>query len=525
MGEPESLPAQPEGSTPSRLRSDCIHPTANRLVSAAPPHHPTSVAQPARPEHTARDAAVALDASAFGFSSHPVPPIYTTYHLRGKSHSRSPSSAGLQLQTDFSKLNTGVGERSTTPSIVNTPAEATTTQGTAPMDIQQNIRGLRSTLSAADLSSSLSPSSAISSPALGALTDITPLPSPLIMSDSPGPWRRATIGQGQRPESRGSTGVTRDDSLAMLSSGTLSPSRTPSRKNKGYSGLMTAAVEAHSAHVHMEKNKANHQRNRSLSEYNPERLVNTRPRNVTISNAANPNIQPTVLEEGASQSQLRREEYLAAQRGLAPAPGAATTRTLPTPPPSNRSSTESEEEDLREGDVGMEYLSVRHDSGKKKFYRPIRQLGQGAFSRVLLATREKVRTKELPDESQLNPKKLVAIKVVEHGPPGGADEARVEMLLKREVEVLRSVAHPSLIHLKAFDFDEHQALLVLNYCAGGDLYDFADKGRDVLTAPVVQRLFAEMVGALRYLHSELIVHRDIKLESKFAVLWSAILRG
>ncbi|OMP83322.1 Serine/threonine-protein kinase PRR1 [Diplodia seriata] len=528
MGEPESLPAPPQGSQPALSRPAPASATGQRRASAA--QHPTSAAQPTRTTQSqspARDAA-ARNAPAFVTFQHAVssaalpridtapvyPPAHLPIHPGSRPHSRSPSAAGLQLQTDFSKLTPGSRELSQTPSIVNTPAEASQTPGTAPMDIQQNVKGLRSTLSAASLTSSLSPSSAISSPALGALTDITPLPSPLIVSDSPGPWRRAAAGQAHRPDSRGSAAVSRDDSLAMLSSGTLSPSRTPSRKNKGYSGLMTAAVEAHSANVHaIEKNKANHSRNRSLSEFVPEQLVNTRPRNVTISNAANARVQPNALEQAASQSQLRREEYLAAQRGLAPAPGAEPTRTLPTPPPSNRGSIESEEEELKEEDAGLEYLAVRHDSGKKKFYRPIRQLGQGAFSKVLLATREKTASKDITDESKLNPRKLVAIKIVEHGPAGGADEARVEMTLKREVEVLRSICHPSLIHLKAFDFDEQQALIVLNYCPGGDLYELADRGRDALTPPVVQRLFAELVGAVRYLHSELIVHRDIKLEN------------
>ncbi|KAK0654073.1 Serine/threonine-protein kinase PRR1 [Lasiodiplodia hormozganensis] len=530
MGEPESLLALPEGPQPSHPHHAPAPAPGQHCVSAA--QHPTSAAQPApatQSQPPARDAG-ARDAPAFATPQHAVPsaalpridaapayppPAHLPVHPGSRPHSRSPSAAGLQLQTDFSKLTTASRELSRTPSIVNTPAEASQTPGTAPMDIQQNAKGLRSTLSAASLTSSLSPSSAISSPALGALADITPLPSPLIVSDSPGPWRRAAAapGQAHRPDSRGSAAVSREDSLAMLSTGTLSPSRTPSRKNKGYSGLMTAAVEAHSANVHaIEKNKANHSRNRSLSEFVPEHLVNTRPRTVTIS-AANAGAQPTALEQAASQSQLRREEYLAAQRGLAPAPGAEPTRTLPTPPPSNRGSIESEEEELKEEDAGVEYLVVRHDSGKKKIYLPLRQLGQGAFSKVLLATREKIAPKAVLDESKLNPRKLVAIKVVEHGPAGGADEARVEMTLKREVEVLRSICHPSLIHLKAFDFDDHRALIVLNYCPGGDLYELADRGRDALTAPVVQRLFAELVGAVRYLHSELIVHRDIKLEN------------
>ncbi|KAK7611149.1 kinase-like domain-containing protein [Phyllosticta paracitricarpa] len=464
-----------------------------------PSHHdPTSPAQPAAELANANRAATAL-----------LNPV-------GKPHSRTPSAARLSLQTDF----TSTLPSNATPSIVNTlAADVPQAHGSAAMDIQQQHqqhqqqqRGLSSALSAASLGSSLSPSSAISSPALGALADITPLPSPLVGGDSPGPWRRATV---SRPESRGSSGATREDCLSMLSTGTLSPSRTPSRKSKGYSGLMTAAVEAHSANMQaVEKNRSAHARHRSLSEYHPDPLHNARPRHVTISNPHGTAKEP-VADDAAPQSQLHREEYLAAQRGLAAAPSAppSNARLLPTPPPSNRSSTESEEEDLKDQDMDIGYLSIKHNTGKRKLYRPLRELGQGAFSKVILATREKIESKEPPPESQLNPKKLVAIKIVEHGPAGGADEARVEMTLKREVEVLRSISHPSLINLKAFDFDDQQALLVLNYCPGGDLYELADKNRERITPDLVQRFFAELVGAVRHLHSQCIVHRDIKLEN------------
>ncbi|OCK74484.1 kinase-like protein [Lepidopterella palustris CBS 459.81] len=446
---------------------------------------------------------------AESFGPSPSPTLLTN-----RIHIRAPSAAGLSLQTDIPMNHIPAPKQSpNTPTIVESrpegqlkaPVTAPKASVTAPIAIQGGT--LRTALSTASMTGSLSPGSAYPSPALNALADITPLPSPLVVSGSPGPWTRAAL---PRPGSRGSSSITRDDSFAILTNGTLSPS--PSKKKKEYRGLMPAAVEAAAVSMQtQQKNEAGHSRNRSISEFVPEALHNIRPRHVTISNAGHGEPDIEIL----SEPNLHREAYLAAQRGLLHTTAANSQSSLPTPPASNRSVTESEEEEeVPEEEDNIEYLAVRQGPQKSKtLWRPVRQLGQGTFSKVFLATSEKLPAKDMLEEATLDPRKLVAIKVVEHGPAGGANEERVELSLKREVEMLRSVSHPSLVHLRAFDYDDVQALLVLTYCPGGDLFELASEHRDLLNANIVQRFFSELVGAIRYLHTELIVHRDIKLEN------------
>ncbi len=194
--------------------------------------------------------------------------------------------------------------------------------------------------------------------------------------------------------------------------------------------------------------------------------------------------------------------------------------TLPSPPTSHRSTTDSDEGDDSQATAKHQFETLALRTGPKEElirWTPVRSLGQGTFSQVILATSETkiAASPAIPfSEQNLDPSSLVAIKIVTHDPTGGAKEERMETSIEREIDILQSISHPCLPQLHAFDNNANRALLVLNYCPGGDLFELASQQRELLTPALIQRIFAEMVDAVGYLHSEMIVHRDIKLESE-----------
>ncbi|KAJ5533023.1 hypothetical protein N7494_009575 [Penicillium frequentans] len=360
---------------------------------------------------------------------------------------------------------------------------------------------------------SLSPASFISSPQLNAMGDITPLPSPI---GGASPWRR-----GEPSLSRTSSTASRSGSSLRLSDSSQTLALPPSRSHgKSYTGLNDLGEESPIANRIRYETPSKHARNRSLSDYAPPGRTSL-PRPIAVSGTG-PNFAPSSSTDSKSTG-LHREQYLAVHRGIAlpsvrpPSPPRSsgsgygdsdTEHVIPHPPP------------LSSSDEIYSVRSIR--TQQARIYRKLRVLGQGTFSQVSLAARV-----EQPIQTPLSPsadgtadmgppvstQKLVAVKVIEQGPAGGADQERLEVSLKREVEILKSVNHPSLVQLKAFGSDDKRALLVLDYCPGGDLFEYATSGARSSSPSLIRRIFAELVSAVRYLHSHYIVHRDIKLEN------------
>ncbi|XP_024936848.1 uncharacterized protein LOC107263563 isoform X2 [Cephus cinctus] len=149
---------------------------------------------------------------------------------------------------------------------------------------------------------------------------------------------------------------------------------------------------------------------------------------------------------------------------------------------------------------GMESTGgVRLHNHKRKLkqrFDIIKKLGQGTYGKVQLGI-----NKETGQE--------VAIKTIKKC----KIETEADLIrIRREIQIMSSVQHPNIIHIYEVFENREKMVLVMEYAAGGELYDYLSE-RKVLSEQEARRIFRQISTAVFYCHKHKICHRDLKLEN------------
>ncbi|MBO7237518.1 MAG: serine/threonine protein kinase, partial [Kiritimatiellae bacterium] len=130
-------------------------------------------------------------------------------------------------------------------------------------------------------------------------------------------------------------------------------------------------------------------------------------------------------------------------------------------------------------------------------YRIIKQLGQGGMGSVWLA------------EDTLLDGKLFAIKML---PSILVANKRAYSQLKAEALVAMKLVHPNIVQIRAFEENNGNPFLVMDYIDGETLDDYlGDRSQELgVGEEEILKLLKPIAEALDYAHKEGVVHRDIK---------------
>ena len=131
-----------------------------------------------------------------------------------------------------------------------------------------------------------------------------------------------------------------------------------------------------------------------------------------------------------------------------------------------------------------------------EFYDEISLIGIGAYGKVYKVQHKKtfqIRAMKVISKTQLK-------------------ENFNEESIKNEIEVLKNINHPNIIKLYEVYHDDNNYYLINDYCSEGELCKYLIDFKK-FPEVIVRKLMFDIFSAISYLHSNNIIHGDIKLEN------------
>ena len=129
-------------------------------------------------------------------------------------------------------------------------------------------------------------------------------------------------------------------------------------------------------------------------------------------------------------------------------------------------------------------------------YEIKQKLGKGKFGLVKLGINKETKQK-------------VAVKIMNKN---NMDSSDLE-LVRTEIEILKICQHPYIIKLYEVFENIDYIYIIMEHCAGGDLFSFIQKRNFMLKEEKVVVIMYKLCKAVYYVHSYGIAHRDIKPEN------------
>ena len=139
---------------------------------------------------------------------------------------------------------------------------------------------------------------------------------------------------------------------------------------------------------------------------------------------------------------------------------------------------------------------VVHYSNLRDLYEIKGNLGKGKFGLVKLGEHK---------ESG----RQVAIKIINKEVIEGMELERI----KSEIDILKIAKHPNIIKLYDVFENEKYIYIIMEYCAGGDLFNYIEKRDFKIKESRAAEIVHKLCTAVYFLHQYGIIHRDLKPEN------------
>ena len=143
-----------------------------------------------------------------------------------------------------------------------------------------------------------------------------------------------------------------------------------------------------------------------------------------------------------------------------------------------------------DGKIDVKDYIQQLDKDSLENYLKIQRIGKGSYSSVY-----KVRNK--------NTNLIRAMKII----PKNFQKDNAEII--REIEILKNLDHPNVMKIYEFFEDEKNYYLIEEFCDEGDLETALDD-KNIYCEFLVKFIMYQVFLAINYLHSNNIVHQDIK---------------